>query len=476
MKLFISFLLISVFYYSHGQNWKAFGVMNNVPRCFYEDTMNNKLIIGGNFSLFNSDTAFGVVSWDGTSFKKMGCGFNVLCSSPPHPVGIYPTPSAFCYYKETLYATGGLRYAGGLPSHGLAYWDGDNWKPIESGLRDSNGDAGFGNSLKVINNELYVCGFFENCNGINANSIAKFNGVTWQSVHDIPQFSSDPSFIFDVAFYKGYLYVGGDFFDENNMSGDRWDIVRYNGSTWEGVGGGIKGGFSYIARMLVYKDKLYMAGSMNKQIGNPGNGIAAWDGEQWDDVGGGLDYNGEIQVRDMKIFDDKLYVVGNISRAGGVSAWDIAYWDGENWCGLGTRTETFDNQLGCLGTYRDSLYIGGGFWSVDGDSSISRIAKWAGGDYTEACGNTTGNPPQPEKVELLVYPNPANDLLNIELPQNSGDLFLEIFSVTGQRLLNARLYSSSQEIRISHLPPGLYLAKLTNKNGISSTQRIVIAR
>ncbi|MBX7203705.1 MAG: T9SS type A sorting domain-containing protein, partial [Bacteroidia bacterium] len=125
---------------------------------------------------------------------------------------------------------------------------------------------------------------------------------------------------------------------------------------------------------------------------------------------------------------------------------------------------------------RDSLFIGGGFWSVDGDSSISRIAKWIGGDYVEECGNTTGNLPQPEKVELLVYPNPANDLLNIELPQNSGDLFLEIFSVTGQRLLNARLYSSSQEIRISHLPPGLYLAKLTNKNGISSTQRIVIAR
>ncbi len=476
MKLFISFLLISVFYYSHGQNWKAFGVMNNVPRCFYEDSVTGSLIIGGNFSFFNSDTTSGVVCWNGSNFQRMGCGFGWNCLSPAHPGGIYPPPSDFCRYKGNLYATGAFDYAGGVPSNGLAYWNGNDWVPVEPGLRYSDGSKASGYRLRIINDELYVCGLFQNCMGIAANSIAKYDGYSWQSVYDIPQFSSDPSFIFDVAFYKGYLYVGGDFFDENNMSGDRWDIVRYNGSTWEGVGGGIKGGFSYIARMLVYKDKLYMAGSMNKQIGNPGNGIAAWDGEQWDNVGGGLGYNGEIQVRDMKIFDDKLYVVGNISRAGGVSAWDIAYWDGENWCGLGTRTETFDNQLGCLGTYRDSLFIGGGFWSVDGDSSISRIAKWIGDDYVEECGNTTGNLPQPEKVELLVYPNPANDLLNIELPQNSGDLFLEIFSVTGQRLLNARLYSSSQEIRISHLPPGLYLAKLTNKNGISSTQRIVIAR
>ncbi|MCC6768849.1 MAG: T9SS type A sorting domain-containing protein [Bacteroidia bacterium] len=77
---------------------------------------------------------------------------------------------------------------------------------------------------------------------------------------------------------------------------------------------------------------------------------------------------------------------------------------------------------------------------------------------------------------LKVYPNPARDVLTVELSENTGEASLALFSVTGQQLLYMPLYLSSQEIKIAHLPPGLYLAKLTNSDGTSSTQRIVIAR
>jgi hypothetical protein len=465
MKLFISFLLISVFYYSHGQNWKAFGVMNNVPTCFYEDTINDRFIIGGRFSIFNSDTAAGVISWDGNNFSRMGCGFDWNCLlSTINPSGVYPPPGDFCFYKGVLYATGGFDLAGGKPAFGLAYWNGTNWEPLLPGLTYADGiSKGLGFTLRVINDELYVCGFFQKCMGIEANSIAKFDGITWKSVYDIPRFSSSPSFISDVAYYKGYLYVAGDFFDESNMGGDIWDIVRYNGSDWESVGGGIKGGISSVDRMVVYKDKLYMAGNMNKQFGNPGNGIAAWDGEKWDDVGGGIYYNGETHIADMIVNDNKLYVVGDLSYAGGIPASDIAVWDGKNWCGMGTRPSTFDNRVSRLGTYRDTIYIGGGFWSVDGDSSISRIAKWIGGDYVEECGNTTGNPPQPEKEELLVYPNPSADRFTIVLPDGFSGIF-NVYNSIGQLIKEGKSGTgNSIEVDLSGNATGLYFVQLVEK-------------
>jgi len=77
---------------------------------------------------------------------------------------------------------------------------------------------------------------------------------------------------------------------------------------------------------------------------------------------------------------------------------------------------------------------------------------------------------------LKVYPNPARDVLNIELSENTGEASLALFSVTGQQLLYMPLYSSSEKIQIGYLPPGLYLAKLTNSDGTVSTQKIVIAR
>ncbi len=77
---------------------------------------------------------------------------------------------------------------------------------------------------------------------------------------------------------------------------------------------------------------------------------------------------------------------------------------------------------------------------------------------------------------VKVFPNPASEWLNFKLPGNSGEITLEGFSISGQRVLHTTLFAPLEAIQVGHLPLGLYLAKLTNSDGTSSTQRIVIAR
>ena len=80
------------------------------------------------------------------------------------------------------------------------------------------------------------------------------------------------------------------------------------------------------------------------------------------------------------------------------------------------------------------------------------------------------------ELGIKVFPNPAAEWINFKLPVNSGDITLEMFTISGKRVMNTKLFAPLEAIQVGHLPMGLYLAKLTNSDGTVSTQKIVIAR
>lgn len=84
----------------------------------------------------------------------------------------------------------------------------------------------------------------------------------------------------------------------------------------------------------------------------------------------------------------------------------------------------------------------------------------------------------PENTEdVYWYPNPARDWLNVKLPAPvNKPVTVELFSLTGQRVLHTTLLASMEAIQVSHLPEGLYLVKLTAGDGRSVTERVVITR
>jgi hypothetical protein len=70
--------------------------------------------------------------------------------------------------------------------------------------------------------------------------------------------------------------------------------------------------------------------------------------------------------------------------------------------------------------------------------------------------------------EILLYPNPANHILNIKcLGNSSKNIHVVIFDILGKNILNQNISSTNNEaqsIDISHLPKGIYVVKITGDN------------
>ncbi|WKZ76252.1 MAG: T9SS type A sorting domain-containing protein [Vicingaceae bacterium] len=455
------------------QNWAAVGVVSNGVYTLYTDTIDDVLYTGGPFTYFEGDTVFGIVKYDGSNFYRMGCGLEWDCNFIPGGGNISVRPNSIARYNNEIYMTGNFTKSNNVTLNGLARWDGNNWQPCGTGLKNEYGGNSAGLSLKVLNNELYVCGIgFDSCAGVPANGIAKYNGVSWSAVHNIPRFNPNESnYIYDMEIYNGDIYVSGNFYD--SIGGDIWRIARWNGSQWVGVDGGMKGGIGGVNKMVVYKGLLYAAGVFGSAGSNPhAKGIATWDGTKWENVGGGIYYPWpmSMQIFDMKVYKDKLYIVGAFTSAGGKPIKYLASWDGTDWCGFGLSDTTFYNGIITLSFYQDTLYVGGGFWSVDGDTNIARIAKYIG-TGPDTCGNTTGiNESKMQTEGLRVYPNPASSNLTVEWSKELQVQSLTVFDYLGREVLNNQLNNNTGNIQldVSAFTRGMYFLRLqTDKKNIT---------
>jgi hypothetical protein len=82
-----------------------------------------------------------------------------------------------------------------------------------------------------------------------------------------------------------------------------------------------------------------------------------------------------------------------------------------------------------------------------------------------------------DKAKLLVFPNPASDLLYVDLSLKvMGDVSLEIISSDGRLVLGRNLTGSVkylEAINIAHLPKGLYYIRVYNKDWIVNEKFLI---
>ncbi len=80
-----------------------------------------------------------------------------------------------------------------------------------------------------------------------------------------------------------------------------------------------------------------------------------------------------------------------------------------------------------------------------------------------------------DAIPINVYPNPANSVLNIDIPLDfkTQSLIIELFDIKGSPVLKSEPISNSIRLNIKHLSKGLYLLKIQDE-GSFSTKRIFI--
>jgi hypothetical protein len=84
-----------------------------------------------------------------------------------------------------------------------------------------------------------------------------------------------------------------------------------------------------------------------------------------------------------------------------------------------------------------------------------------------------------ENNRILIYPNPANDKIHIEMPYiSTGFSSVDIYLYnTEARIIEEQKNISlpnSNIINCGAIPEGLYLIKIVGKNGVEITKKIIV--
>lgn len=75
-----------------------------------------------------------------------------------------------------------------------------------------------------------------------------------------------------------------------------------------------------------------------------------------------------------------------------------------------------------------------------------------------------------EAISYSVYPNPAQDIVSIELPANTTLSGASIYNITGQKVMQTE---ASQTINVSSLSAGTYFLKGFTTDGASFTKKLI---
>ena len=144
--------------------------------------------------------------------------------------------------------------------------------------------------------------------------------------------------------------------------------------------------------LIVFNNKLIVAGSFSNAGGNLVNNIASWDGSSWSVLGTGLIGNSAFSslcggyvgqnggVTSMVVFNNELYVGGTFNNAGGVTVKNIAKWNGSNWSDVLGGVGHY-GVVNSLAVFNNELYVGGNF-DTAGVLPVSNIAKWNGSAWS----------------------------------------------------------------------------------------------
>lgn len=432
-----------------GTFWSALGtgVNNSLEYTSYSDSRVYTLAIfddglgggpalyaGGDFIRAGSVTANGIARWDGSVWSSLGTGMYDFYNQP----GVVMALEVFDDGSGSgvaLFAGGDFKTAGSVTANAIAKWNGSAWSPLGAGQILGQTTA-FVAALEVFDDgsgegpALFVGGFFPSVDGLQASSIAKWNGSEWSTLAAGVSYSNSTGLIIGAVYelntfddgYGSALYAGGLFSRAGGVTTNF--IAKWNGLTWSPLGSGIgeiEDGSVFapvIRAMTIFSDglgkgpALYAGGEFSVAGGVSASYIGRWDGLSWSALGAGMRGTDEFtyypSVSALAVFEDgagaALYAGGRFVSAGGLPANSIAKWNGSSWSPLGTglNGEVFALAVFNDGSRANPTLCAAGRFNVAGGVTAFNIARWDGVAWsTVGFGMSGGNPQTSTTVQAL---------------------------------------------------------------------------
>ncbi len=287
------------------------------------------LFVGGSFQYADGQESRGLVLHAGDSYDPCG------------------DPSADRYVMsmgtlgETLYTV--CREYDGATHWRVRAYENATWQPPQGG------DFTDGiNAIANIGGELYVSGFF-------ANGIVRWDDGEW--VHlggGIGMTTFNRHWIHALVTYDGDVIAGGENIRLPSViegQGKCTNVVRWDGDAWHRVGGGVG---NDVRALAVYDGDLYAGTDQSFGVDR----IQRWDGVGWS--GAGAPGN---SVWALVVHEGELIAGGAFTSFDGVPANRVAAYDGNAWHALGGG---LDGTVRALYSDNGVLYAGGSFTTADG--------------------------------------------------------------------------------------------------------------
>ena len=389
-----------------GSGWRALGTFNafvSVVTTWDPDGPGGqpaRLIAGGQFTVVDGVQVNHVALYDGASWHALGTGLgssfsdivNALESWDPDGSGPLP---------PKLVAAGLFVSAGGNSVNNIASWDGTAWHALGSGTDefvkvltswDSDGPG-------PLATELIAGGNFTVAGGVAAVNVARWNGVSWQSMGSIfPQSGTvNALHSWDVdgpGPAQAGLYASAEYVPTPGVlvkaiaffAQTEWfqlelntDLRVLSFASWDPDGPGP-------AQRL-----LAVGGASTRPQLGPIELLLVWDGVEWAPPGAGI--LGTASVSELLVVDpdgagplgDELIAIGGFTQAGGQPIERVARWDRSSWTPLAPGPQGPVRSLtawdpDAAGPLPPRLVAGGTFLR-ERDSIVNRVAQWDGDEW-----------------------------------------------------------------------------------------------
>ncbi len=216
-------------------------------------------------------------------------------------------------YRETW-------VSGGLPNDALSYgghlltakWDIADWSSSPAPAIFASVDGAV-YSLLDWSGDLVAGGDFVQVEDAPSANLAILHDGAWSELA-----GGVVGIVKDAIVHDGHLVIGGILTAAGGVTVA--EVATLVDGEWQPLGDQLDGEVDVLAS---YGGLVYAGGDFSV-AGDAGRNFARWNGHVWHIVGGGANR----PVTDMVVFDDKLHLAGEFSVVGHVPAARFAIWDG----------------------------------------------------------------------------------------------------------------------------------------------------
>lgn len=308
-----------------------------------------RVLVGGLFDKAGVTNVKNIASWDGTSWSSLGSGVSGTGGDRVLALEVD---------GDTVYAGGYFSKAGDTEAANIAVWNGDAWSPMGSGLDFWVED------ISVNNDMVYAVGFYRVGAERTGQQMAYWDGTTWKAAIDSLSYEGNVGRLDAVYAARGSVYVGGlfDLIEGVEANG----IARWDGVRWHPLGSGVD---SNVWDITEFGDTLIVSGLFRSAGDREVNRIAGWKDGNWIPIGDGVvgwenQFDGRIDA--VSSCGKNLFAGGLFHTAGSASANNLASFNGENWNPVGTGADTRARAIHAVLGDGERLYVGGEFVRLEG--------------------------------------------------------------------------------------------------------------